>query len=82
MQAKTPSNVIVNRSCPSDCVYDGIERAGLQNRQPVVDLVQGRTHNPCRRLRFGRTTHDHVEKWRAALRPRPIKFHVVRFGQL
>ena len=82
MPAKTPSSVIVNRCLPERLRHDGIERARLQNRQPVVDLVQGRTHNPRRRLRFGRTTHDHVEKRRAALRPRPIKFHVVRFGQL
>ena len=49
---------------------------------PLSILFNAGAHNSRGRLGFGGAAHDDVEKRNAALRPRPIKFDVVRFGQL
>src|SRR6266566_7627071 len=61
---------------------DRFERAGLQNWQSVVDLVQRRAHNSRRRLGFGYAAYDDVEKRSAPLWPGSIEFDVVRLGEL
>ena len=82
MPAKTPSNVIVNRSWPSDCVTIASSVFGCRIGNPLSILFRAAANNPRRRLRFGCATHDHVAKGEIALRPRPIKLDVVRFGEL
>src|SRR6266576_2423005 len=62
--------------------HDRLECARLQNRQSVVDLVQRRAYNSRRRLGFGCTAYDDVEKRSAPLWPGSIEFDVVRLGEL
>src|SRR6266567_3885170 len=62
--------------------HDRAERARLQNWQSVIDPVKRRANNSRRCLWFGSAAHEDVEKRSASLRPRSIKFDVVRFGEL
>src|SRR6185312_17504973 len=58
--------------------HNGFECVRLDDWQAIVDFLQGKSHNSGGCFGLGRAAHEQIQKWTIALRPRPIKFDVVR----